>query len=263
MAEKSSRREYSNPDLQVHSPSLNQKSRLKAQPKIILVVVILTSFFQSVQEILSLREALFSSRALTTFQISKMSKYNLEDEFGLLSTTDDDDDQLIIALDFGTTFSGISYIFSGSATKNPEGINKWPGEDRNPPKTPTLIRYDPTNKRKFTWGANVDMTLGDAIQGVKLLLDPSQPVPLYVPAQNTLKMLSSLAKPPLDIASDYIEALYAHALQEIEGKFPKDLLMMQQKKFVLTVPAVWSDKAKDATLRVAYPQSSHLISPLT
>jgi hypothetical protein len=36
---------------------------------------------------------------------------------------------------------------------------------------------------------------------------------------------------------------------------------MHEKKFVLTVPAVWSDKAKDATFRVDLPLPLSLIPP--
>jgi hypothetical protein len=77
-------------------------------------------------------------------------------------------------------------------------------------------------------------------------------VPLYVPASNTKKELAKLGKPPLDVASDYLKSLYQHALGHINNAYPKDFVDMQQKKFVLTVPAVWSDKAKDLTLKVRY-----------
>lgn len=178
--------------------------------------------------------------------------HNMEEDFAGLNTADDSDDQLIIALDFGTTFSGIAYIFTGSGESDPHSIKEWPGEDRNPPKTPTLIQYD-KDKRSFIWGAKVDPTSVDRIEGVKLLLDPTQPTPLFVPQnQSTKKVLAALGKPPIDVATDYIGALYAHALAQIENAFFKDYVAMQQKKFVLTVPAVWSDKAKDATLQVRY-----------
>jgi molecular chaperone DnaK (HSP70) len=162
-------------------------------------------------------------------------------------------DQLIIGLDFGTTYSGISYIFTGSGEADPHSIREWPGEDRDPPKTPTLVKYS-KDKKTFIWGAKVDRTDVERVEGIKLLLDPSQQTPLFVPqGSNTKKVLANLPKSPMDIASDYIDVLYKHALEHIENAFFKDYVAMQQKKFVLTVPAVWSDKAKDATLRVGFP----------
>ena len=43
-----------------------------------------------------------------------------------------------------------------------------------------MINYDGNDKRKFAWGASVDR-MKDNIVSVKLLLDPSQERPLYLP----------------------------------------------------------------------------------
>ena len=84
-----------------------------------------------------------------------------------------------------------------------------------------------------------------------MLLDPDQEKPLYVPATNTKAELKKVDKPPVEVAADYIEAMYKHAMSRIESKVPLQYLQMCQKKFVLSVPAVWSDKAKDTTMRVS------------
>lgn len=182
------------------------------------------------------------------------SNFDLDGEFNGLDILEDSDEQLIIALDFGTTFSGIAYTFTGQGKADPKSVTDWPGtEGQNPPKTPTLIDYDTNDKRSFTWGSKVDPTSKGKLEGIKLLLDPEQPTPLYVPASNTKKELQKLGKPPIDVASDYIGVLYKHALEQIYKAYPKDYVDMQQKKFVLTVPAVWSDKAKDVTLRACLP----------
>ena len=163
----------------------------------------------------------------------------------------EDDDKLLIALDFGTTFSGIAYNFTGSAKPEPQSIYSWPGtEGRSVPKTPTIICYDAQDRSSFSWGSKVKPTNTERLEGIKLLLDPDQPTPLFVRAGNTKKALLKLGKPPIDVASDYIGAIYKHGLEQIKAALPDDYLGMQQKKYVLTVPAVWSDKAKDLTLRV-------------
>lgn len=182
------------------------------------------------------------------------------------NSMEDSDSQLIIGLDFGTTFSGIAYIFTEQNKPDPEAVTDWPGTPGlKVPKTPTLIDYTAKGGKAFTWGSNVDTTSKGKLEGVKLLLDPDQPVPLYVPAMNTKKELQKLGKPPLDVASDYLEALYKHALGSINASYPKDFVDMQQKRFVLTVPAVWSDKAKDLTLKVYLIQLcwSHLVNLLS
>ncbi|KEZ45057.1 hypothetical protein SAPIO_CDS2479 [Scedosporium apiospermum] len=156
-------------------------------------------------------------------------------------------DTLVIALDFGTTFSGIAYAFS----TDPEEIypiTNWPGgEDRIAPKTPTAIRYGRSLDVK--WGYQLDLTLSDNIMGLKLLLDPEQKRPYYIPTDIKAEM-AKLPKSVLDVAADYMKAIFSHALQEIvSDAIDPSFVACYHKKFMLTVPAVWSDKAKDLTLR--------------
>ena len=117
------------------------------------------------------------------------------------------------------------------------------------PKIPTVISYDPKNKKEFTWGAQKHKNA--KIEGMKLLLDPSQETPLYIPETNTAAELEKLGKPVIDVATDYIAAVYHHALYKIESEVPAEYLRMCQKKFVISVPAVWSAKAMNATLAVS------------
>jgi hypothetical protein len=111
-----------------------------------------------------------------------------------------------------------------------------------------VICYDSDDKDSFTWGAQKHKS--DTVAGVKLLLDPDQPPPLYLPESTTKADLKRLGKLAVDVAADYIGALYKHAMSEIEKKVPRDYVLMCQKQFVISVPAVWSDKAKDTTMKV-------------
>lgn len=174
------------------------------------------------------------------------------------------EDQIVIALDFGTTFSGIAYAFAKGGKPDLVSVMDWPGKNVwkemisnklmnqgtsfKQPKIPTVICYDPDNKNSFTWGAQKHKT--KAVAGVKLLLDPEQPRPLYLPELTAKVDIKRLGKSAVDVAADYIEAIYKHALEKIEGKVPAEYLKICQKQFVLSVPAVWSDKAKDTTLKV-------------
>lgn len=167
----------------------------------------------------------------------------------------EDDNNIIIGLDFGTTYSGVAYLFTGAEKPEPIVVTEWPGaKGANKPKVPTLIRYEKSSERSYTWGYELAHSItADKIEGIKLLLDPDHPKPLYVPQSNTKAELQRLGKPAVDVAADYIAALYKHALSKIEAAWPEDYLGGLQKKFVLTVPAVWSDKAKDSTMRVLFP----------
>lgn len=117
------------------------------------------------------------------------------------------------------------------------------------PKVPTLIIYDKKDPSKFKWGGQVNWR-DSAVHGVKLLLDPSQTKPKYLPASSLESDLNDLDKDPVDVASDFIGAIYKHALSVIESSGVRDYFNICEKQFVLSVPAVWSDKAKDLTLRV-------------
>ncbi|KAF2102251.1 actin-like ATPase domain-containing protein [Rhizodiscina lignyota] len=166
------------------------------------------------------------------------------------STVDRDPRRLVIGLDFGTTFSGIAFAFAGK----PEEIHcvlDWPGATgRQFPKAPTLVQY---GKQGFAWGYQVEPTAEGVVSCVKLLLDPGQSHQSYDPKRMFKKVPQppDLPKAPVDIATDYIRAMYSHALVYIEQKLGKEYMELLSKEFVLTVPAVWSDKAKDLTIKAA------------
>jgi hypothetical protein len=101
------------------------------------------------------------------------------------------------------------------------------------PKIPTLINYNSSKNGDFTWGASVDRKL-DNIVGVKLLLDPKQEMPLYLPTGNAKQDLKKLPKPAIDVAADFISAIYKHALTEISKEVPEDYMAICQKEFVLS-----------------------------
>lgn len=68
---------------------------------------------------------------------------------------------------------------------------------------------------------------------------------------NLKRDLRALPKDPVDVAADYIGAIYKHALGVIESSAVSDYFNICEKEFILSVPAVWSDKAKDLTLKVS------------
>ncbi|KAF8861505.1 Hsp70 family protein-like protein [Acephala macrosclerotiorum] len=157
-------------------------------------------------------------------------------------------EQLVIALDFGTTYSGIAYAFKKDKMPVAVCVIDWPGSVTQP-KIPTVISYDPNDNTRFTWGTQKHNS--DVLQGIKLLLDPDQPRPIYLPELNVKSDLQRIGKTALDITADYMGAIYKHAMYVIRSKVSVDYLDVCQKQFVLSVPAVWSDKAKDVTLQAA------------
>ncbi len=166
---------------------------------------------------------------------------------------DEDENKLVIGLDFGTTYSGVAYLFTGTEKPESIAITDWPGvPGANRPKVPTLIRYDNSSERPYTWGYELESSHDvNKIVGIKLLLDPDHPKPLYVPQSNTKAELQNLGKSAVDVAADYIATIYKHALSKIEAAWPEEYIKKLPKKFILSVPAVWSDKAKNSTMEVS------------
>lgn len=114
---------------------------------------------------------------------------------------------------------------------------------------PTLILYDENDTTKFKWGGEVTWR-DPAVHGVKMLLDPDQEKPTYLPVSSFKRDRKALPKDPIDVAADFIGAIYKHALAKIESSSVREYFNLCEKEFILSVPAVWSDKAKDLTLKV-------------
>lgn len=128
-------------------------------------------------------------------------------------------------------------------------IKEWSGaKGLTYEKCPTLLKYEEDGSIK--WGYELERYSPGLIEGVKLLLDPNQPKPIYVPEMDTTAVLKKLGKAPIVVVSEYLNALFSHAKMKIAAHYLPGYLASSRKQYVITVPAVWSDQAKDATLRV-------------
>lgn len=101
------------------------------------------------------------------------------------------------------------------------------------PKIPTLVSYSKDNLEDWKWGASAEKDL-EVIVGIKLLLDPSQKRPAYLPSGNLNLDVATLPKSPTEIASDFMKGIYKHALAEISKTTPKAYVDLCTKKFVVT-----------------------------
>ncbi|KAL4747143.1 hypothetical protein BDW72DRAFT_209839 [Aspergillus terricola var. indicus] len=72
----------------------------------------------------------------------------------------------------------------------------------------------------------------------------------YTPSIESKALLLSYGKDAVEATTDYIKQLIGQVKQVPERRLGVDLVDLDSQ-FILTVPAVWSDKAKDATLRAA------------
>ncbi|CAZ85793.1 unnamed protein product [Tuber melanosporum] len=154
-----------------------------------------------------------------------------------------------IGIDFGTTYSGIAWAYSST----PEKVNvvgKWvAGRSRTSGKAPSEIAYTSSGVK---WGFGIPIK-EPTLTWFKLLLDPTK-YPLANSTNSPLartKQLIPHGKNPVDVVADYLSELYKHTINHLEKTLGKSTVEVSPLDFVLTVPAVWSDAAKNLTLQAA------------
>ncbi|KAI9022755.1 hypothetical protein CLU79DRAFT_142414 [Phycomyces nitens] len=165
-----------------------------------------------------------------------------------------EDYPIVIGIDFGTTFSGCAYSLANS--EEVIDIQKWPKQNNNVyPKTPTLNFYQNNTGIMTQWGnaARIIMQRPSSRSSVllkqyKLYLDEKIAKDLP-PLPNGLSIV--------DAISDYLRAFHEHAMSELKKAIATS--EKSQCRYCLTVPAMWSDKAK-GTMREAAIQAG-LIQP--
>ncbi|CAG8890324.1 unnamed protein product [Penicillium egyptiacum] len=159
--------------------------------------------------------------------------------------------KLIVGVDFGTTFSGVAWGLE-DCPDDIELIQTWPGSGNiTSQKVPTLCSY---NDKGMQWGYQTDQSIHPGkqrlIQGVKLLLDESQKF-RYLPASDSQEIIKDLNKTAVEVAGDYLGKVVAHAQDILVRRFGTALQTMDLE-YILTVPAVWTDKGKDLTRQAAH-----------
>ncbi|KAK4228021.1 hypothetical protein QBC38DRAFT_171575 [Podospora fimiseda] len=165
-------------------------------------------------------------------------------------------DRLIVGVDFGTTFSGVAAVYTGTPD-DVEIIKMWPGGNGiTSDKVPTEISYDvPANSPPGTpptvkWGFQFRPE-ESRLRCIKLFLDRSQKLPFYVSPLETAAQLKRFNKTVVDAVSDYLTQIYKHTMDTLTRRYGESFMASTNVDFVLTCPAVWSDAAKNTTLQAA------------
>ncbi|KAL3954718.1 hypothetical protein ACCO45_010281 [Purpureocillium lilacinum] len=153
--------------------------------------------------------------------------------------------QLIVGIDFGTTFSGVAFAFATNNEAKEDIITEWPGAGSyTKQKIPTVLYYDQYQK-VVGWGPDIADALAPTgypkpgvqkVEWFKLQLMLSgntyiDPINLPPPAPGQLRqaMRSALQK----------------TLGEVFNREERNI------RYYLTVPAIWNDAGKAATRAAA------------
>ncbi|KAI9770665.1 MAG: hypothetical protein M1839_003086, partial [Geoglossum umbratile] len=164
--------------------------------------------------------------------------------------------RLTIGIDFGTTYSGVAFSSLEEGSSETHLIKDW-GAGPSSDKVPSVIRYNVSDHVRgvlgYKWGFQVKHHERRQ-EWFKLALDPMT----YV-ADDCVdfgKLYSNeLADPPdynrdaMTLVTDYLTALRKH----VEKEIPKQIGTLSgiRTQWVITTPAIWSDRARDDTLRCA------------
>lgn len=160
---------------------------------------------------------------------------------------------LVAALDFGTTYSGYAFSLRHTYEKEPLKIHAnqaWNAGGRQllSLKTPTCLLLN--NDKKFvSFGYEAENEYANiAMDGnqdkyyyfyrFKMKLHKNK----HITSDMTLEDITGRTLPALDVFSLSIRALKDHLIEELERQGTG--LKVDEIKWVLTVPAIWSDSAK-------------------
>ncbi|KAL8979548.1 MAG: hypothetical protein Q9205_005146 [Flavoplaca limonia] len=176
-----------------------------------------------------------------------------------MASSNDDGNQnverkIIMAVDFGTTYSGLAW----AQTRKPEihsPVIQWPDatsgglEGATSDKVPTKIQYD---DQGYKWGFQIS-DFGPRHQWFKLGLDDQKrgscDLATRYPDINAAP--PAYGQGPEELVKDYLTALRCHAERVLRHKLPQSALASTPIEFVITVPAVWSDRAQASTRKCA------------
>ncbi|ENH68697.1 Heat shock 70 kDa protein 12A [Fusarium oxysporum f. sp. cubense race 1] len=156
------------------------------------------------------------------------------------------DRKIIVGVDFGTTYSGVAW----AENRNPSRrtcITQWPvssanKEGQSSDKVPTRIRY---NGDKIEWGFSVPVNAPqpEVVDWFKLDLDPSTQAVGYNPSTEGARSGRNVD----ELVTDFISQLVDHLMYTLREKLGSGLVDSTPLQFVITVPAIWSDLAKEKT----------------
>ncbi|KAK5674708.1 hypothetical protein LTR17_027796 [Elasticomyces elasticus] len=103
---------------------------------------------------------------------------------------------------------------------------------------------------QMRWGFQI-RTDEDRLRCLKLFLDPSQAIPDYVSLPDTQRQLVGCGKAVDTVVAEYLRALFTHTKDILGRRYGQQFVASTKLTVVLTVPAVWSDAAKNATSKAA------------
>ncbi|KHO00399.1 Heat shock protein Hsp70 [Metarhizium album ARSEF 1941] len=167
-------------------------------------------------------------------------------------------DKFLVAIDFGTTFSYVAYM-NVADPSNENIVSKWDNVQEKP--VPTVLKYENGGTSGlFQWGHGASRSLmpGERLhEWFKLGLHREAQESLAAESDFMHMYPSSTALPPVE--GEDCERLVIHYLKRLSNAVDEYLAdnlfrgesVPVEKEYIMTIPAMWSDRAKQTTARCA------------
>ncbi|KXS95922.1 hypothetical protein AC578_5199 [Pseudocercospora eumusae] len=170
--------------------------------------------------------------------------------------------RLIVGVDFGTTFTGVSWVSTDGAhvkvLDDVHCVRDWPGPGRDGDyswKTPSRIAYGVDNGRASNACGFEVLPRMKSYAWMKLLLDPEQATRFDDASLYESEGAGVLSRPfnksTVELCADFLAEIAGFAYKSLAKRLSPEVLKATPIDFWFTVPAVWSDRAKFDTLRAA------------
>ncbi|KAF9920602.1 Heat shock 70 kDa protein 12A, partial [Linnemannia zychae] len=158
-----------------------------------------------------------------------------------------DDFPIVVAIDFGTTFSGCAYAYApdGEVART---VHTWPKQNIEYAKTPTLNLYTEIDgKYKMTeWGWKSKLAMDSPSVSKRVQIFQYKP---YLDENLNMPPWKNIVPVP-DAISDYLYELHEYAADKILQEFGPSY-SRKCFRYCLSVPAMWSDRVKDTMRKAA------------
>ncbi|KAI4620108.1 hypothetical protein J4E80_004634 [Alternaria sp. BMP 0032] len=159
--------------------------------------------------------------------------------------------RLIIAIDYGTTFTGIAFCETsdtGVVGKTIILIQDWPCRNTRIA-TKDKVPSELALKDFANWGSLIAPTEQRHMWTKLLLDDPKAGEVDKIMRELSLSSDQGPSTKPVEIIAKYLAHIKAHTIKNLDIHYGKGLWQTLPLTLVVTVPAVWSDAAKHSTLQ--------------
>jgi molecular chaperone DnaK (HSP70) len=115
-------------------------------------------------------------------------------------------------------------------------------------RTPT--RQELKRCKNIRWGYELSQA-EDKITYVKLFQDVGQKLPSFLSHRNMAAQLQMNGRNVEAAIADFLKKILEHTMETLTLRWGEAFMHSTVPEYVLTVPAMWSDKAKNSTMQAA------------